>query len=605
MVSSEDSNYVTIHKLVSNRPVVVLQPNWTEIFKGEKKTLRCEIHGVERTEWMYEWMTPNLNTSSRSNEYEIGNAVSSHNGDYWCKGRHREDPFSSTDLSEAITLTFPRVHISADKPGIPAGGNVILNCTVNPSSPGWKYSWFRGNNPSPVPMNPQDAVVLSSQQISVSQGGRYRCRGGRGNPVYYTEYTNYIDLNKFVTNKAVVTIQPKWHKIYKGEHITLTCEIEDGENNDWEYEWRSPGYVRLLSQHENLLTAYPERNGDYACFGKKAGEHTTTERSGNLRLRVYDYTPRPVLTVSPLWLSPRDSVTLNCQIEHPSEGWRFYWYKAVPKSGKSYSYELLPGSSSGTAHNSYTVYGQTYTAGYVCRAERGNLIYYTLYSDPKFAWSGDFQSASLTVSPDRVQHFITDSVTLSCEGNSAKWRVRSSNTQGSDCETMTGATCNIPKLKEGNTVYWCESGSGEFSNAVNISADKKNMILVSPVHPVTEGDSFTLGCKLKTGRLDCPMIFYRDNNIIGKDTGEEFNISAASKSDEGFYKCKCGKIQSPQSWVAVKCEIKQDRGSFGNGPRPVFSSGPLARLFGPHQCFTPPKRSAPRGQTLQGSVQSD
>lgn len=103
--------------------------------------------------------------------------------------------------------------------------------------------------------------------------------------------------------------------------------------------------------------------------------------------------PRPVLTVSPSWLSPGASVTLNCEVEHPSAGWSFYWYKAVPDlSEKSSSYELLP-DGSGTAQDSYIIHGQTHTAGYVCRAGRGDPEYHTDHSQPKFVWSaGQFVS---------------------------------------------------------------------------------------------------------------------------------------------------------------------------------------------------------------------
>ena len=101
--------------------------------------------------------------------------------------------------------------------------------------------------------------------------------------------------------------------------------------------------------------------------------------------------PQPVLTVSPLWLSPGDSVTLNCELQHPSAGWRFYWYKTVPELSDRYSYssELLPDSTNGTEQDSYIIHGQTHTAGYKCRAGRGDSVYYTDYSKPKFVWSGD------------------------------------------------------------------------------------------------------------------------------------------------------------------------------------------------------------------------
>ncbi|XP_034533084.1 uncharacterized protein LOC117807790 [Notolabrus celidotus] len=465
---TEDSDFVTIHQLVSNRAVVTLEPNGTQIFSGETKTLRCEIQGGDGIEWEYEWTTSTSNIPPRSNEYKIGKVGASNDGDYYCKGRHKGDVHSSTQWSEAVTLTF-------------------------------------------------------------------------------------------FPNKAVATIQPKWTKIYKGELIIFTCEIEDEGNTDWVYELKtSSSYIPQI-QLQILTTAGPLHTGDYSCVGIKASDRLTmTAWSESIPLRVYDYIPKPTLAVSPSWLSPGDSVTLSCEVEHPSAGWRFFWYKAVPKlSDKSYSYELLPGSSNGSALHFHVVHGQTHTAGYVCRAGRGDEIYFTRYSDPKFVWSGDTHSASLTVSSDRVQHFTTDSVTLSCKGSSDTWRVKAANdknfwSDNSDCGTMTGATCQVSGVQEAHTVYWCESGSGEFSNAVNISADKKNMILISPVHPVTEGDSFTLGCKLKNGTFNCTVFFFLNDEIIGSGTAGTLKISAASKSDEGLYKCKCGKKQSPQSWVAIK-----------------------------------------------------
>ncbi|XP_072232985.1 uncharacterized protein [Leuresthes tenuis] len=192
--------------------------------------------------------------------------------------------------------------------------------------------------------------------------------------------------------------------------------------------------------------------------------------------------PRPVLTVSPSWLSPGASVTLSCQVEHPSAGWRFYWYKAAPdRSKKSYSYELLPESNNRTEHDSYIIHGQTHTAGYVCRAGRGDPEYYTDYSDSEFVWSADLHpAASLTVSPDRVQHFRDDPVSLNCEGNSTEWRVTRikktrdvSHCSESNWGTMNGSSCNIKPYWTGNAVFWCESGSGEFSNAVNITLQSR------------------------------------------------------------------------------------------------------------------------------------
>ncbi|XP_042258293.1 uncharacterized protein LOC121890089 isoform X2 [Thunnus maccoyii] len=395
--------------------------------------------------------------------------------------------------------------------------------------------------------------------MTVSQGGLYWCRGGRGNPVDYTEYSDSIRINTIVSNKAVVTLRPNWTEIYRGEAMMLRCDIHD-RDTEWEYEWETLHYTSLNQNEYKISKASSYDSGNYRCKGKmKNARHISTEWSDYIKLTVSDNAPESVLTVSPSWLSPGDSVTLSCEVEHPSAGWRFYWYKTVPKpSDKSYSYELLPGSTNGTEQDSYIIHGSTHTAGYMCRAGRGDPVFYTHYSKPEFVWSGDVHSAvTLKVSPDRVQHFTSDSVSLSCEGNSTEWRVRRFPEEHywsycSNWRSMTGSTCNIDSSQQSNAVYWCESGSGEFSDAVNITIQNADIILVSPVHPVTEGDSVTLGCKLKTGELLSNVFFYQNYKLIQNDTRGELNISAVSKSDEGFYKCKYSGKESVQSWMSVK-----------------------------------------------------
>uniref|UniRef100_A0A096MB98 Ig-like domain-containing protein n=1 Tax=Poecilia formosa TaxID=48698 RepID=A0A096MB98_POEFO len=218
--------------------------------------------------------------------------------------------------------------------------------------------------------------------------------------------------------------------------------------------------------------------------------------SDDLSLTVYEGQLVPVLSVSPSWLNPGASVTLSCEgLEHQPAGWRFFWYKAVPDPSVSYyRFELLPGTS-GTEQN-FTINGPTHTAGFVCRAGRGEPVNYTDYSEPKFIWSADPRpAASLSVNPDRVQHFRSESVSLSCEGNSAEWRVKRFTETGklsnfSNWGTINGSTCNITSYWFNSGVYWCESGSGEFSNAVNITVHDDdsaplNGVIKSPVFPVT------------------------------------------------------------------------------------------------------------------------
>ncbi|XP_039463821.1 high affinity immunoglobulin gamma Fc receptor I-like [Oreochromis aureus] len=340
---------------VPSKPTVTLQPSWTQIYSGETVTVRCEIQGGEGAQWTYEWRAAKLNTPPTSNEYRIIRATESDSGGYSCRGRR--DYFFS-EWSDIITLTVsykPKAKLRADNTAVPVGGSVTLTCSVNPSSSsGWKYYWYRDEKSSEA-LTTQDAVFHSNGQISVSQEGLYRCRGGRGNPVYYTEDSQSVRIGKTVTasNRPVVTLYPNWSEIYRGETITVRCEIHGGDT-EWDYEWETNSRIKAPNQNEyRIRSASSSNSGNYRCKGRmKSSQHKTTEWSDSVTLTVSDNKPRPVLTVSPSWLSPGASVTLNCEVEHPSAGWSFYWYKAVPDlSEKSSSYELLP-DGSGTAQDS-------------------------------------------------------------------------------------------------------------------------------------------------------------------------------------------------------------------------------------------------------------
>ncbi|XP_067381105.1 basement membrane-specific heparan sulfate proteoglycan core protein-like isoform X4 [Channa argus] len=550
---TEFSNEVRIEKIVVSR-----RPSWSPIYSGEKITVTCQIEGG--TEWTYEWTPAKLNTRPTHNEHVIDRATESDSGNYRCRGK-KDNYF--TEWSNVLTLTIsadkPKPTLTADKTTIQAGERVTLTCSVD-RWVGWTFYWYRRLSDSSGREDMNNNGPWYRVRV-ISEGGLYSCRGGRGgrggrgDPLFFTKFSNEVRIEKIVPTKVTVSRRPSWSHIYRGEKITVTCQIEGG--TEWTYEWTPAKLNTPPTHNEHVIDRATESDsGNYWCRGKK--DFSLTEWSNVLTLTISDK-PRPVLTMSPSWLSPGASVTLNCEVEHPSAGWRFYWYKTVPDlSDKYYRYELLPGRDNGTEQNSSIIHGQTHTAGYVCRAGRGDPVYYTDHSEPKFVWSGDVHSsASLTVNPDRVQHFTSDSVSLSCEGNSTEWTVRRFPDGGFLSHyyhwgTMTGSTCKFSTSQSGTAVYWCESGSGEFSNSVNITVHNTDIILVSPVHPVTEGESVTVGCKLRNTNDVSSVFFYQNDKLRQNDTRQELNISAVSKSDEGFYKCQSSGKESPQSWLSVK-----------------------------------------------------
>ncbi|XP_016520968.1 obscurin-like [Poecilia formosa] len=366
-----------------------------------------------------------------------------------------------------------------------------------------------------------------------------------------------------------------------GGSVTLTCSV-DGSTG-WKFDWFRNGQQYPADGSSRNTepdgTIRVSEGGKYSCRGGRGGRGDPVFYSGTSREVTIQITDpnKPSLVLQPNWSQIYRG---EKGLEHQPAGWRFFWYKAVPDpSSISYTSELLPGSTNGSEQNSFITNGSTLTAGFVCRAGRGEPEFYTHYSEPEFVWSADPRpAASLSVNPDRVQHFRSESVTLNCEGNSSEWRVKRFTETGklSNCSiwgNLTGSTCIIDPNRFNSGVYWCESKSGEFSNAVNITVqdDDSAPLLLSPVHPVTEGDPVTLSCRDKKQQLLSNVFFYHNDKLIHNDSRGELNISAVSKSDEGFYKCQHSGKDSPRSWMSVRVTVSS----------PVSSSFPVMLIVGP------------------------
>ncbi|XP_016150755.1 sialoadhesin-like [Sinocyclocheilus grahami] len=374
--------------------------------------------------------------------------------------------------------------------------------------------------------------------------------------------------------KAKVSIKPDQH-VFRGETVTLRCDIDGDGATSWKYNWYKDGLDNVFSElQEHIFSPVTESDaGKYSCYGTEREGSRNSQLSDAVTLTVSD--PKAEVRVSPQkWLSEGDPVTLICEVNGSSTGWTFSWYTVV--SDYSGHYQLLSDSSRGAGGN-YTVSSAAlkHTGVYVCRAETDTPVIYTTFSNTQPLWvtavivsSGVFPPVSLIISPSRTQHFTSVSLSLSCkdQGNSDKWRVRRYTNSGQveDCSSSLwssktrGSTCTNSYTSTADTgVYWCQSESGENYHPVNITVHS-GVILESPVHPVTEGDTLTLRCLYPYStppnlRAD----FYKDGSLIQNQTTEMI-ISAVSKSHEGFYYCKHPERgESLKSWISVTGEISQ------------------------------------------------
>ncbi|XDV19088.1 hypothetical protein PO909_024657, partial [Leuciscus waleckii] len=551
----------------SNFPTstVTVTPD-SPVFTGETVNLKCVINS-DHSDWRYEWYKDSviLQTSERytvnRDTLTIRGATESDQGQYWCKGQIDGRPNSSTSSSLSLSVKDlkPKPELTSDPAGAALTGNTVtLTCRMDPSTGNWDSYWYKHT------LNPEtEKTETNSYSLkidSVSDGGQYWCRAGRGKPVYYTQNSDALWVNVTVSPKAVVTVRPD-ERVFRGETVTLRCDIKWGGDTEWTYRWEIEGtnnqykntVSRTSTQELNISSVDLSHRGKYTCTGQIQTQ--SSQRSDAVTLTVSAEAQASVRVSPQPWLTEGESVTLICEVSGSSKGWTFSWFR---------DHDHLSDSSRG-AGGSYTLSPAAlqHTGVYTCRAERGRPAYYTHNSSSQTLWiTGVSASVSLVINPSRSQHFSSDSLSLSCEdqSNSTGWTVRRyTDKDRQTCAKQTGSGCVMDSLSTSDTgVYWCESESGEKRRPRNITVHDGEVILESSVDPVIEGETLTLHCLHRS--TNSPILsadFYKDGSLIQNQTTGEMSITTVSKSHEGFYYCKTERGQSLHSWISVtvNCQI--------------------------------------------------
>ncbi|XP_073669835.1 uncharacterized protein [Paramisgurnus dabryanus] len=538
------------------------------VFTGETVTLKCEIEDQYRSlNWTYLWYKDTTWTSVFEGNILIIRAPSDQDK-FWCRGERDGRP-SSSQYSDHVTLSVKglKPKLTSDTEGsVLTGNTVTLKCHIDHWSAGWKFYWYK--HTQNIEKTTTEANSYTIHSFRVSDGGQYWCRAGRGNPDYYTDYSDVLWINVKESPKPVVSVDPD-KQLFRGETVTLRCDIQDTGDTEWTYSWtvEKTNYQYTFNRCNKLQECkinniQPYNSGKYTCRGKIREQNT--EMSDAVTLNVSSDKPQTVLSVSPhRWLTEGDSVTLMCEVISSSTGWTISWFAG----NISFFSVPLVSVSSGGSKGIYTVSSVTvrHTGVYMCRAERGDPVYHTEYSNTHTLWiTGVSPSVSLIIRPNRSQHFSSESLSLSCEdhSNSTGWTVRRYTDKLKPCSssdwrsTGTTSTCTIRSLITSDTgVYWCQSESGEKLHPVNISVHNVDVILDSPVHPVTEGDPLTLRCLYRyKNPSNMRAKFYKDGSVVqSQTTGDMMIIPTVSKSHEGFYYCKHPERgESPKSWISIR-----------------------------------------------------
>ncbi|XP_076144466.1 basement membrane-specific heparan sulfate proteoglycan core protein-like [Alosa pseudoharengus] len=516
-------------------------------YPGDEVTLRCDI--AEHTGWnWYYWRRGNDNIPKQNKQsITIAHPDQAGQYQYTCEGSRQNRPKTSqrsTPVSVSVRA-FPVPTLTVQPSPVFTGETVTLTCGIQPSS-GWTYQWnILGS------IKPSETNTYTINRATVSDQGEYWCYGVRERSRKSTYYSSTVQFTVNALPLATLTVEPQ-SPVFTRENVTLKCVIES--LSGWTYKWYKESSRTPVSEGNTFTIrgAAESHKGQYWCQGERRDRPTSSKPSK--RTTIVVKAPKPKLTLSPgHQLLTGDSVTLRCELG-VSSGLVFYWYRHTQTSDPVAQ----------TVGNSYSISSDKVSDGgqYWCRAGRGDPVFYTQYSDTAEIKLIGVSLASVIIHSNWTQIFTSEPLSLSCgvQGNSTGWRLRWFTGRGgeskcpTDWRSETGSSCSISSASPSDSgVYWCQSESGERSNPVNITVHKGDVILETPVHPVTEGDPLTLRCRYRYQPSNISADFYKDGTLLQTSTTGEMAIPAVSKSHEGLYKCSNPERGvSPESWVTVR-----------------------------------------------------
>uniref|UniRef100_A0A672L2S3 Ig-like domain-containing protein n=1 Tax=Sinocyclocheilus grahami TaxID=75366 RepID=A0A672L2S3_SINGR len=261
------------------KPVVRVQPDG-RVFRGQTVTLTCDIQETDVTSWSYSWnKDDSVINVSQSQEYRISSVSESHTGNYSCTGRETGGSrYSHT--SDKVTLTvsgeyMPKLTVKPQS-SVFTGDTVTLICDEGRST-GRTIYWFKN-----FQRIKDGSETEKLRKVNVSDGGRYAC-----NVEKKTTQSQGVMLTVGGQPKPVVRVQPDG-RVFRGQTVTLTCDIQETDVTSWSYSWNKDDSVINVSQSQEyrISSVSESHTGNYSCTGRETGGSRYSHTSDNVTLTV-------------------------------------------------------------------------------------------------------------------------------------------------------------------------------------------------------------------------------------------------------------------------------------------------------------------------------
>ncbi|KAK7177121.1 hypothetical protein R3I93_001173 [Phoxinus phoxinus] len=347
--------------------------------------------------------------------------------------------------------------------------------------------------------------------------------------------------------KPVVTVKPD-QRVFRGERVTLTCDIQGEGDIQWRYSWTRDGdtvYPYTTAKAEFSFTAGVSSSGEYRCRGGRSHTHTDFSDAVTLTVSALPASTVTVTPASPVFTG--ETVDLKCVINSDHSNWRYEWIKDSVKLQTSDRYTV-------NTHTLSIVKVITSDQGqYWCKGQRDGRPNSSTSGSVYLSVKAEAQ-ASVRVSP---QPWLTEgeSGTLICEvsGSSTGWtfswfrdhdHLSDSSRGAGGSYTLSPAalqhtgvyTC---RAERGRPAYYTHNSSAHTLWITGVSASV-SLVLKPSRSQHFSSDSLSLSCEDQSNSTGWTVRRYTDKHTqtCAKQTGSSCVIASLSTSDTGVYWCE-------------------------------------------------------------------
>ncbi|XDV19029.1 hypothetical protein PO909_024605, partial [Leuciscus waleckii] len=276
----------------TSKAVLTVQPEPSQIFRGETVTLTCDIQGEG---WTYRWKCDGRDYTSKEKEFKI---TAEFTQKCMCKGCRGS---VCSYWSDKVTLTVsdkPRVTVKPQS-SVFTGDTVTLSCDVGRSTEQGVF-WYKDFK---IIKSGDETETL--RDVRVSDGGEYSCGVIRENNS--TTLGHRVTLTFRERPKAVLRVQPDG-RVFRGETVTLICDIQESDVTSWNYTWnKDDSEIHVSQSQEYRISSVSESHtGQYSCSGRETRGSRYTHTSDEV-----------TLTLSGEFFQVQFSQFSNCSV--------FYW----------------------------------------------------------------------------------------------------------------------------------------------------------------------------------------------------------------------------------------------------------------------------------------